>query len=151
MELLKEDGTTPLNNEAAQDYINELEAQVKILIRSKASLVRNLDEYQGETGLTVVMKGLIIDMLAEPDVIDVLKDEILDVLKDEILDGLPDLNDLDDRVSAIEFDLENLPDEYELTDTVVESMTFESKVREIVADAFKDISIETKIDTTNLE
>ena len=31
MELLKEDGTTPLNNEAAQDYINELEAQVKIL------------------------------------------------------------------------------------------------------------------------
>ena len=65
--------------------------------------------------------------------------------------GLPDLNDLDDRVSAIEFDLENLPDEYELTDTVVESMTFESRVREIVADAFKDISIETKIDTTNLE
>ena len=143
MELLKEDGTTPLNNEAAQDYINELEAQVKILIRSKASLVRNLDEYQGETGLTVVMKGLIIDMLAEPDVIDVLKDEILDVL--------PDLDDLHDRVSAIEFDLENLPDEYELTDTVVESMTFESRVREIVADAFKDISIETKIDTTNLE
>jgi hypothetical protein len=151
MELLKEDGTTPLNNEAAQDYINELEAQVKILIRSKASLVHNLDEYQGETGLTVVMKGLIIDMLAEPDVIDVLKDEILDVLKDEILDGLPDLNDLDDRVSAIEFDLENLPDSYEITDTVTESMDFESKTRELVAVALQDISIETKIDTTNLE
>jgi hypothetical protein len=143
MELLKEDGTTPLNNEAAQDYINELEAQVKILIRSKASLVRNLDEYQGETGLTVVMKGLIIDMLAEPDVID--------VLKDEILDGLPDLDDLDSRVGELEYKEEQLPDEYEVIDNVVESNDFESKVREIVAVAFNDVSVDVKFNTTNLE
>jgi hypothetical protein len=143
MELLKEDGTTPLNNEAAQDYINELEAQVKILIRSKASLVRNLDEYQGETGLTVVMKGLIIDMLAEPDVIDVLKDEILDVL--------PDLDDLDSRVGELEYKEEQLPDEYEVIDNVVESNDFESKVREIVAVAFNDVSVDVKFNTTNLE
>ena len=151
MELLKEDGTTPLSNEAAQDYINELEAQVKILIRSKASLVRNLDEYQGETGLTVVMKGLIIDMLAEPDVIDVLKDEILDVLKDEILDGLPDLDDLDSRVGELEYKEEQLPDDYEVIDNVVESNDFESKVREIVAVAFNDVSVDVKFNTTNLE
>jgi len=143
MELLKEDGTTPLNNEAAQDYINELEAQVKILIRSKASLVRNLDEYQGETGLTVVMKGLIIDMLAEPDVIDVLKDEILDVL--------PDLDDLDSRIGELEYKEEQLPDEYEVIDNVVESNDFESKVREIVAVAFNDVSVDVKFNTTNLE
>jgi len=143
MKLLKEDGTTPLNNEAAQDYINELEAQVKILIRSKASLVRNLDEYQGETGLTVVMKGLIIDMLAEPDVIDVLKDEILDVL--------PDLDDLDSRVGELEYKEEQLPDEYEVIDNVVESNDFESKVREIVAVAFNDVSVDVKFNTTNLE
>ena len=37
-------------------------------------------------------------------------------------------------------------DRYQLIDDVVDSMTFESKVREIVADAFKDISIETKIE-----
>ena len=143
MELLKEDGTTPLSNEAAQDYINELEAQVKILIRSKASLVRNLDEYQGETGLTVVMKGLIIDMLAEPDVID--------VLKDEILDGLPDLDDLDSRVGELEYKEEQLPDDYEVIDNVVESNDFESKVREIVAVAFNDVSVDVKFNTTNLE
>ena len=143
MELLKEDGTTPLNNEAAQDYINELEAQVKLLGRAKDTLVRNLSEYQGDEGFNLVLTELVMNILTTPDTID--------VIRDDILDGLPDLNDLDDRVSAIEFDLENLPDEYELTDTVVESMTFESKVREIVADAFKDISIETKIDTTNLE
>ena len=143
MKLLKEDGTTPLNNEAAQDYINELEAQVKLLGRAKDTLVRNLSEYQGDEGFNLVLTELVMNILTTPDTID--------VIRDDILDGLPDLNDLDDRVSAIEFDLENLPDEYELTDTVVESMTFESKVREIVADAFKDISIETKIDTTNLE
>ena len=143
MELLKEDGTTPLSNEAAQDYINELEAQVKILIRSKASLVHNLDEYQGETGLTVVMKGLIIDMLAEPDVID--------VLKDEILDGLPDLDDLDSRVGELEYKEEQLPDDYEVIDNVVESNDFESKVREIVAVAFNDVSVDVKFNTTNLE
>ena len=143
MELLKEDGTTPLNNEAAQDYINELEAQVKILIRSKASLVRNLDEYQGETGLTVVMKDLIIDMLAEPDVID--------VLKDEILYGLPDLDDLDSRVGELEYKEEQLPDDYEVIDNVVESNDFESKVREIVAVAFNDVSVDVKFNTTNLE
>ena len=143
MKLLKEDGTTPLNNEAAQDYINELEAQVKLLGRAKDTLVRNLSEYQGDEGFNLVLTELVMNILTTPDTID--------VIRDDILDGLPDLNDLDDRVSAIEFDLENLPDEYELTDTVVESMTFESKVREIVAEAFRDISIETKIDTTNLE
>jgi len=150
MELLKEDGTTPLNNEAAQDYINELEAQVKLLGRAKDTLVRNLSEYQGDEGFNLVLTELVMNILTTPDTIDVIRDCIT-LSRDDILDGLPDLNDLDDRVSAIEFDLENLPDEYELTDTVVESMTFESRVREIVADAFKDISIETKIDTTNLE
>jgi hypothetical protein len=143
MELLKEDGTTPLNNEAAQDYINELEAQVKLLGRAKDTLVRNLSEYQGDEGFNLVLTELVMNILTTPDTID--------VIRDDILDGLPDLNDLDDRVSAIEFDLENLPDSYEITDTVTESMDFESKTRELVAVALQDISIETKIDTTNLE
>jgi len=103
MELLKEDGTTPLNNEAAQDYINELEAQVKLLGRAKDTLVRNLSEYQGDEGFNLVLTELVMNILTTPDTID--------VIRDDILDGLPDLNDLDDRVSAIEFDLENLPDE----------------------------------------
>ena len=143
MKLLKEDGTTPLNNEAAQDYINELEAQVKLLGRAKDTLVRNLSEYQGDEGFNLVLTELVMNILTTPDTID--------VIRDDILDGLPDLNDLDDRVSAIEFDLENLPDSYEITDTVTESMDFESKTRELVAVALQDISIETKIDTTNLE
>ena len=150
MELLKEDGTTPLNNEAAQDYINELEAQVKLLGRAKDTLVRNLSEYQGDEGFNLVLTELVMNILTTPDTIDVIRDCIT-LSRDDILDGLPDLNDLDDRVSAIEFDLENLPDSYEITDTVTESMDFESKTRELVAVALQDISIETKIDTTNLE
>jgi hypothetical protein len=70
------------------------------------------------------------------------------VIKDEVLDGLPDIDDIEYRIANLE---DEKVDEYEITDTVVDSMTFESKVREIVAVALQDISIETKIDTTNLE
>ena len=143
MELLKEDGTTRLSNEAAQDYINELEAQVKLLGRSKANVVERLDEYQGENGPYILFKDMLLKALDDYTV--------MDTIKDEVLDGQPDVDELSDRLDSVEYENENKPDEYELTDTIVESMTFESRVREIVADAFRDISIETKIDTTNLE
>jgi len=138
--LLKEDGATPLKIEAAQDYINELEAQVKLLGRSKDKIVERLNEYQGEQGPYFLFKDMLLKALDDYNV--------MDTIKDEVLNGQPDVEDIEYRVTNLE---DEKVDEYELTDTVVESMTFESRVREIVADAFRDISIETKIDTTNLE
>jgi hypothetical protein len=138
--LLKEDGATPLKVEAAQDYINELEAQVKLLGRSKDKIVERLNEYQGEKGPYILFKDMLLKELDDYDV--------MTVIKDEVLDGLPDIDDIEYRIANLE---DEKVDEYEITDTVVDSMTFESKVREIVAVALQDISIETKIDTTNLE
>jgi hypothetical protein len=101
--LLKEDGATPLKIEAAQDYINELEGQVKVLTRSKANVVERLDEYQGENGPYILFKDMLLKALDSYDV--------MDVIKDEVLDGLPDLDDLDSRISDIE-NTQELMDNY---------------------------------------
>jgi hypothetical protein len=74
----------------------------------------------------------------------------MDIIKDEVLDGLPDLDDLESRISDIEYEYENKPDEYEVVDNVVDSMTFESRVKEIVSESLQDVTLDVKFDTTNL-
>ena len=136
--LLKEDGATPLNIEAAQDYINELEAQVKLLGRSKGNIQHELDLYKGEYAIHNHFKDMFIKMLQQ--------NEVLDIIKDEVLDGLPDLDDLDSRISDIEYENENKPDEYEAIDNVIDSMTFESRVEEIVNERLKEINFKVIVE-----
>jgi len=140
--LLKEDGATPLKIEAAQDYINELEAQVKLLGRSKANLAEQVNRYDGDMGVYLHFKEILITLLQHYDV--------MDIIKDEVLDGLPDLDDLDSRISDVEYENENKPDDYEIVDNVVDSMTFESRVKEIISESLKDVTLDVKFDTTNL-
>jgi hypothetical protein len=135
--LLKEDGATPLKIEAAQDYINELEAQVKLLGRSKANVVERLNEYQGENGPYILFKDMLLKALDSYDV--------MDVIKDEVLDGLPDLDDLDSRISDIE-NTQELMDNYEVIDNVVDSMTFESKVEDIIMDKLNEVKFKLTIE-----
>jgi len=140
--LLKEDGATPLKIEAAQDYINELEAQVKLLGRSKANLAEQVNRYDGDMGVYLHFKEILITLLQHYDV--------MDIIKDEVLDGLPDLDGLEERLADVEYENENKPDDYEVVDNVVDSMTFESRVKEIISESLKDVTLDVKFDTTNL-
>ncbi len=136
--LLKEDGATPLKVEAAQDYINELEAQVKLLGRSKDKVVERLDEYQGDQGFYILFKDMLFKALDDHNV--------MGTIKDEVLDGLPDLDDLDSRISDIEHENENKPDDYEVVDNVVDSMAFESKVEDIVKERLKEVNFKVIVE-----
>jgi len=118
-----------------QQYINELEERIEMIKKAKDRSIQRLDEYQGDGGINLVLRDIVLNVMSEEGGSD---------LQDDI-DGF------EDRISELEYANENAPDEYETTDNVVESMTFETKVREIVAMALQDISISTKIDTTNLE
>ena len=133
--LLKEDGATPLNIEAAQDYINELEAQVKLLGRSKGNIQHELDLYKGEYAIHNHFKDMFIKMLQQ--------NEVLDIIKDEVLDGLPDIDDIEYRIANLE---DEKPDEYEVIDNVVDSMTFESRVEEIVNERLKEINFKVIVE-----
>ena len=135
MSLLKEDGTTLLSNEAAQDYINELEAQVKVIQRSKAALVDTLDTYQAQDGLLIVMKQFIMDILSDSDVTDLLANEIIYKF------------DVQDKVIEVlnEEDMNQYLDTYEVIDDVVDSATFESKVEDIIMDKLNDINFKVII------
>jgi len=135
MSLLKEDGTTLLSNEAAQDYINELEAQVKVIQRSKAALVDTLDTYQAQDGLLIVMKQFIMDILSDPDVTGLLAEEIIEKfdVQDEVIEVLN------------EEDMNQYLDTYEVIDDVVDSATFESKVEDIIMDKLNDINFKVII------
>ena len=140
--LLKEDAVERLGVDAAQDYINELEAQVKVLTRSKANLAEQVNRYDGDMGVYLHFKEILITLLQHYDV--------MDIIKDAVLDGLPDLDDLDSRISDVEYENENKPDDYEVVDNVVDSMTFESRVKEIISESLKDVTLDVKFDTTNL-
>jgi hypothetical protein len=135
MELLKEDGTTRLSNEAAQDYINELEAQVKILARSKSSVVDRLDEYQGEQGPYLLFKDMLFKALDSYDV--------MDVIKDEVLDGQPDIEDLEYRVTNLE---DEKRDDYDIIDTVVDSSSFESIVDNMIDNKLSEVKFKVTIE-----
>jgi hypothetical protein len=133
--LLKEDGATPLKIEAAQDYINELEGQVKVLTRSKASVVERLDEYQGENGPYILFKDMLLKALDSYDV--------MDVIKDEVLDGQPDIEDIEYRVTNLE---DEKRDDYDIIDTVVDSTSFEDSVADIVIDKLSEVKFKVTIE-----
>jgi len=126
--LLKEDGATPLKIEAAQDYINELEAQVKLLGRSKEYAIHNH------------FKDMLIQMLQQHEVVDVLKDELVDAL------------DISSTVEDVIYDydfsdiVQDNIDEYEIVDNVVDSMTFESRVEELVNERLKEINFKVIVE-----
>jgi hypothetical protein len=136
--LLKEDGATPLKIEAAQDYINELEAQVKLLGRSKANLAEQVNRYDGDMGVYLHFKEILITLLQHYDV--------MDIIKDEVLDGLPDLDGLEERLADVEYENENKPDDYEVVDNVVDSVTFESRVEDIITDKLNEVKFKLTIE-----
>ena len=115
--------------------IEELEAQVSVLKRSKAALVDTLDTYQAQDGLLIVMKQFIMDILSDPDVTDLLADEIIEKF------------DVQDKVIEVlnEEDMNQYLDTYELIDDVVDSATFESKVEDIIMDKLNDINFKVII------
>jgi len=115
--------------------IEELEAQVSVLKRSKAALREALDTYQAQDGLLIVMKQFIMDILSDPDVTDLLAEEIIEKF------------DVQDKVIEVlnEEDMNQYLDTYELIDDVVDSTTFESKVEDIIMDKLNDINFKVII------
>jgi len=115
--------------------IEELEAQVSVLKRSKAALREALDTYQAQNGLLIVMKQFIMDILSDPDVTDLLAEEIIEKF------------DVQDKVIEVlnEEDMNQYLDTYELIDDVVDSTTFESKVEDIIMDKLNDINFKVII------
>ena len=115
--------------------IEELEAQVSVLKRSKAALVDTLDTYQAQDGLLIVMKQFIMDILSDPDVTGLLAEEIIEKF------------DVQDKVIEVlnEEDMNQYLDTYELIDDVVDSATFESKVEDIIMDKLNDINFKVII------
>jgi hypothetical protein len=133
--LLKEDGATPLRIEVAQDYINELEAQIKLLSRSKGNIQHELDLYKGEYAIHNHFKAMLIQMLQQH--------EVVDIIKDEVLDGLPDVEDIEYRVSNLE---DEKMDDYYIIDTVVDSTSFEDSVADIVIDKLSEVKFKVTIE-----
>jgi len=115
--------------------IEELEAQISVLKRSKAALREALDTYQAQNGLLIVMKQFIMDILSDPDVTDLLAEEIIEKF------------DVQDKVIEVlnEEDMNQYLDTYELIDDVVDSTTFESKVEDIIMDKLNDINFKVII------
>jgi len=138
--LLKEDGATPLNIEAAQDYINELEAQVKLLGRSKGNIQHELDLYKGEYAIHNHFKDMFIQMLQQNEVVDVLKDELVDAL------------DIPSTVEDViyDYDFSNIVqdniDDYTIIDNVIDSTMFEARVEEIVNERLKEINFKVIVE-----
>jgi len=137
--LLKEDAVERLGVDAAQDYINELEAQVKLLSRSKAKLIERLDEYQGENGPYILFKDMLLRALDDYNV--------MDTIKDEVLDGQPDVDELSDRLDSVEYELEQ-QDDYHTIDLVLDSTTFESRVEDIVIDKLNEVKFKLTVEGT---
>ena len=113
--------------------IEELEAQVSVLKRSKAALVDTLDTYQAQDGLLIVMKQFIMDILSDPDVTDLLAEIYKFDVQDKVIEVLN------------EEDMNQYLDTYELIDDVVDSTTFESKVEDIIMDKLNDINFKVII------
>ena len=101
-------------------------------------LRKELSMYNGEFGIHNHFKEMFIKMIEQYEVADTL----VEVIKDNLLDGLPDFNHFDDRL----YELENKPDEYEITETVVDSMTFESRVAEIVDERLQELTFKVTVE-----
>jgi len=72
--------------------------------------------------------------------------EVTDALVAVLEQELPNTEDLVSRVDELEYDLGNKPDEYEITDTVVDSMTFESRVAEIVDERLQELTFKVTVE-----
>jgi hypothetical protein len=70
----------------------------------------------------------------------------MDIIKDEVLDGLPDLDGLEERLADVEYENENKPDDYEIVDNVVDSVTFESRVEDIITDKLNEVKFKLTIE-----
>jgi hypothetical protein len=119
---------------AEQIKNEQLTAEVELLQRSKAKIVERLDEYQGEQGPYLLFKDMLLRVLDDYDV--------RGTIKDDLLEDVPDFEDFEHRI----YELENKPDEYEITDTVVESMTFESRVAEIVDERLQELTFKVTVE-----
>jgi hypothetical protein len=69
----------------------------------------------------------------------------MDIIKDEVLDGLPDIDELSDRLDSIEYELEQ-QDDYHTIDVVLDSMTFESRVEDIITDKLNEVKFKLTIE-----
>jgi len=102
-------------------------------------LNKELNMYNGEFGIHNHFKQMFIKMLEQHEVTDTLVAVLKDEIQEEVVSEYEYLgNRLDE--------LENKPDEYEITDTVVDSMTFESRVEEIVNERLQEINFKVTIE-----
>ena len=101
-------------------------------------LNKELNMYNGEFGIHNHFKEIFIKLIEQYEV----SGTLIEVLKDDILEDVPDFDDFESRL----YELENKPDEYEITDTVVDSMTFESRVEEIVNERLQEINFKVTIE-----
>ena len=124
--------------EAEQIKNEQLTAEVELLRRSKTAIAEELKQYNGEFGIHNHFKEMFIKMIEQHEVTDAL----VAVLEQE----LPNTEDLVSRVDELEYDLGNKPDEYEITDTVVESITFESRVEDIITDKLNEVKFKLTIE-----
>ena len=118
MSTIKEDGTSMLTDSAAQDYIHELESHVRMMRSSNTKAINLVEEYQSSKGFELVFKDLLLRMLTDKDVLEYIVSDVKDSLE---------IADLEYRLDKLEE-----VDEYQLIDTVVDSMTFESRVSDLV-------------------
>ena len=103
-------------------------------------LRKELSMYNGEFGIHNHFKEMFIKMIEQHEVTDAL----IAVLEQEQPDA--DLRDVVSRVDELEYTSENTPDEYEITDTVVDSMTFESRVAEIVDERLQELTFKVTVE-----
>jgi hypothetical protein len=89
-------------------------------------------------GVYLHFKEILITLLQHYDV--------MDIIKDEVLDGLPDLDGLEERLADVEYENENKPDDYEIVDNVVDSVTFESRVEDIITDKLNEVKFKLTIE-----
>ena len=123
--------------EELQSELDKREYELDVKIKENEGLREELHQYHGEFGIHNHFKEMFLKMIEQHQVTDTL----VDVLKDEILDGLPDLDDLETRVSDMEYENENKPAEYELTDIVVDSEELENKVEELVKESLRNVTL----------
>ena len=80
-------------------------------------------------------------------------DDIVDQMVDTIEDSLDIQSKTQDAIYEYDFsDIvnDNL-DTYAMVDDVVDSTTFENKVKDIIVQALMDVTLDVKFDATNLE
>lgn len=76
------------------------------------------------------------------------KDTLIEAISKELKfdDYDESFTDLADKVEDLEYELSNIPDEYELVDRVMESSTFESNVEDIVKSTLNSVVLKVEVD-----